>query len=188
MEKIRERGRSGQPDGKEPLNEELLRAMHPRAADLIATLGLEPHPEGGFYREVFRSASMVRPADERGPRSALTTIYFLLTDDTLSRWHRVSSDEAWHLYEGGPLELLELDLSARRLDRHRLALVDASEDRPVHVVHSGNWQAARTTARYALMGCTVSPGFEFADFQMLANDARAADVVRAEWPDLAALI
>ena len=82
--------------------------MHVRAEELIATLGLRPHPEGGFFREIFRSSTLVTPADGRGPRSALTTIYFLLTEGTHSRWHHVISDEVWHLYEGGPLEVLEL--------------------------------------------------------------------------------
>ena len=82
--------------------------MHPRAAELIAALDLRPHPEGGFYRQIFRSAMQVSPMDGRSPRAALTTIYFLLTEGSFSRWHQVASDEVWHLYEGGPLELLEL--------------------------------------------------------------------------------
>jgi uncharacterized protein len=85
--------------------------MHPRAAELITTLGLQPHPEGGFYRQIFRSAVQVNPMDPRGPRAALTTIYFLLPEGTFSRWHQVASDEVWHLYEGGPLELLEFSAS-----------------------------------------------------------------------------
>jgi len=164
------------------------RMMHPRATELIATLELQPHPEGGFYREVFRSAAAVAPADGRGARAALTTIYFLLTAETLSRWHLVSSDEVWHLYEGGPLELLELDLSTRRLTRTHLAPVDGRGGAPVHVVPTGRWQAARTAAAYALMGCTVGPGFDFSDFRMLSDEPANSAVVRVEWPDLAALL
>src|SRR3982751_2380309 len=151
--------------------------MHPRAADLIATLDLRPHPEGGFYRELFRSATVVRPADDRGPRAALTMIYFLLTADTWSRWHQVDSDEAWHLYEGGPLELFELDVSARSLERRRLAPVGDGEHGPVHVVAAGRWQAARSLGDYALVGCTVGPGFDFADFRMLADEETTAAAV-----------
>jgi len=81
--------------------------MHPRAAELITTLGLQPHPEGGFYRQIFRSVVQVNPMDRRGPRAALTTIYFLLPEGTFSRWHQVASDEVWHLYEGGPLAVVE---------------------------------------------------------------------------------
>src|SRR5215207_4591806 len=95
--------------------------MHPRAAHLIAALDLRPHPEGGFYREVYRSADRVTLADARGERAALTTIYFLLPAGSHSRWHVVASDEVWHLYEGDGLELLELDPSGAALTRHRLA-------------------------------------------------------------------
>jgi predicted cupin superfamily sugar epimerase len=161
--------------------------MHPRAADLIATLGLQPHPEGGFYRELFRSAFVVMPTDSRGPRAALTTIYFLLTAETWSRWHQVGSDEAWHLYEGGPLELLELDLSTHLLERRRLAPIGDGDGSPAHVVAAGRWQAARCLGDYALTGCTVGPGFEFADFRLLRDDDAGA-LVRQEWPDLAFLV
>jgi uncharacterized protein len=158
-----------------------------RAAELIATLDLQPHPEGGFYREVFRSNTRVLPADERGPRAALTTIYFLLTADDRSRWHRVSSDEVWHLYEGGPLELFELDTTSHSLQRHRLAPV-GQLGAPLATIAAGNWQAARSLGPYALMGCTVGPGFDFADFDLLAGDAAAAASLRDTWPELASLL
>ena len=98
------------------------------------------------------------------------------------------SDEAWHLYEGGPLEVIELDPSAKSLSQHRLAPVDASDVRPMCVITAGNWQAARCEGDFALMGCTVSPGFDFADFEMLADDAAAVALVRGEWPEYALLI
>ncbi len=157
--------------------------MHARAAELIRTLDLKPHPEGGFYRELFRSAKTVMPGDDRGARAALTTIYFLLTGDALSRWHRVRSDEVWHLYEGGPLEVLDLDLDARRLERHRLANVAGDDARPTCVIAAGRWQAARSLGPYTLVGCTVGPGFEFADFQLMADDPDAMHALRADWPD-----
>src|SRR5262245_39656762 len=127
--------------------------MHARAEELIATLGLRPHPEGGFFREIFRSSTLVTPADGRGPRSALTTIYFLLTEGTYSRWHHVISDEVWHLYEGGPLELLELSASGHDLVRHRLAPIGSDEGSPVCTISAGRWQAARPLGDYALVGC-----------------------------------
>ena len=161
--------------------------MHPRAVELIATLDLQPHPEGGFFRELFRSALVVTATDSRGPRAALTTIYFLLTAETWSRWHQVRSDEAWHLYEGGPLELLELDISTRLLERRSLASIGDRDEAPVRVVAAGRWQAARCLGDYALMGCTVGPGFDYADFRLLRDDAAAA-FVREEWPDLAFLV
>jgi predicted cupin superfamily sugar epimerase len=162
--------------------------MHPRAAELIATLELAPHPEGGFYREVFRSASPVTPDDGRGPRAALTTIYFLLPDDAVSRWHRVASDEVWHLYEGGPLELLELDAHGDDLARHRLGPAGGGAEAPVRTIAAGRWQAARSLGGYTLVGCTVGPGFDFADFRLLADDPERAAHVRRAWPELAALI
>ena len=159
--------------------------MHARAAELIAQLGLQPHPEGGFYREIFRSASQVTPADGRGERPALTTIYYLLPAGAFSRWHRVTSDEVWHLYEGGPLELLELDPACAVLERHVLATAALS---PVRAIAARHWQAARPLGDFALVGCSVGPGFVFDDFTLLADDAATAAAVRAKWPDVTALI
>jgi predicted cupin superfamily sugar epimerase len=162
--------------------------MHPRAAELIETLKLRPHPEGGFYRETFRSAAEVSPADHRGRRAALTTIYFLLAEGSSSRWHQVASDEVWHLYEGGPLELLELRDSGHDLVRHRLGPIGSGVEAPVCTIQAGMWQAARPLAAYALVGCTVGPGFDFADFRLLADVPEFAAVVRAMWPEVADLI
>ena len=162
--------------------------MHPRAAELITGLGLQPHPEGGFYRQIFRSAIQVTPMDGRSPRAALTTIYFLLTEGSFSRWHQVASDEVWHLYEGGPLELLELDPSGQTFLRHRLGLVGSATDAPVCTIGAGIWQAARPLGEYAFVGCTVGPGFDWADFRLLADDHARAAAVRAALPDLAMLI
>lgn len=161
--------------------------MHPRAEQLIAELRLEMHPEGGYYRELFRSRSSVLPSDDRGPRAALTTIYFLLTDETASRWHRVRSDEVWHLYEGGPLELLELDLDAQSVARHRLTQ-PGDRGAPVHTIPADRWQAARSIGPYVLVGCSVGPGFDFADFQLLADDPVASAQVLERWPELSTLI
>lgn len=79
--------------------------MSDRVRDLIAELGLGPHQEGGYYGELYRSVATVLPADGRGARAALTTIYFLLPVAAVSRWHRVQSDEVWHFYEGAALDL-----------------------------------------------------------------------------------
>jgi len=162
--------------------------VHPRAAELIALLDLRPHPEGGFYKELFRSATQVTPADGRGARAALTTIYFLLAKGDFSRWHRVASDEVWHLYEGGPLELLELSATGDALARHRLGVIGADADAPVCTIRAGAWQAARPLGDYVLVGCTVGPGFDFEDFQLLADDVERARVVSAKWPDVSELI
>ena len=162
--------------------------MHLRAAELIAALDLRPHPEGGFYRQIFRSEVQVTPLDRRGLRAALTTIYFLLPEGSFSRWHQVASDEVWHLYEGDPLELLELSASAQSVLRHRLGPVGSGTDAPVCTIGAGTWQAARPLGQYAFLGCTVGPGFDFADFRLLADDHPRAAAVRAAFPDLAVLI
>jgi hypothetical protein len=162
-------------------------AMHPRAAELARELDLQPHPEGGRFRETFRSHLRVRPDRAPADRSALTTIYFLLAAGEQSRWHRVTADEAWHFYEGDPLELLWLDPGGDRC--HRVLLGPVGEGRePVHVVPAGCWQAARPTGAFALVGCTVGPGFEFEDFAMLDAHPEVAERIRRGFPDLAGLI
>ena len=162
--------------------------MHPRAAELIASLRLRPHPEGGHFAEVFRSTSRVTPGDARGERASLTTIYFLLTAGTQSRWHQVDSDEVWHFYEGDALELFELDANATTMVRHRLGRIGDGDASPVHTIPAGAWQAARPLGAYTLVGCTVGPGFEFADFRLLADDPARAAAIRAAWPDAASLV
>jgi uncharacterized protein len=158
-----------------------------RAAGLIATLGLNPHPEGGYYGEVYRSSFMVQPMDGRSPRSALTTIYFLLPSGAVSRWHRVQSDEVWHFYEGAPLDLWSASPDGSQIDHYRLGPL-AESQRPVWTVPAGRWQAARSTGGYSLVGCTVGPGFDYKDFSF-ASDAPGVDsMLRARHPELAELL
>lgn len=160
--------------------------MHPRAAELIASLHLQPHPEGGFFRQTFRSSAVVQPQDGRGSRAALTTIYFLLTAGDVSVWHRVRSDEVWHYYEGAVLELFTANDSIDSIGCHVLGAWDGARQ-PVHVVPAGQWQAARSTGDYTLVGCTVGPGFEFDDFQLLRELPAECRRVRAMRPDLVSL-
>jgi predicted cupin superfamily sugar epimerase len=160
--------------------------MHPRAAELMRLLALAPHPEGGFFREVFRSADRVRLTDGRGSRSALTSIFFLLVEGQASRWHSVSSDEVWNLYEGGPLELLVAPPDVTRIERRLLGTAGGAL--PMHTVPARCWQAARPLTAYALAGCSVGPGFEFEDFRFLADDPRGASALRAAAPELAVLL
>jgi hypothetical protein len=141
------------------------------AARIVARFGLSPHPEGGFFREVHRSGLAVEhPALGAGRdarRSASTLIYFLLADPEFSAFHRVrASDEIWHLYAGGPLELHTIDSAGRHLAR--VLTGDLERGQPTAVVAAGCWQAARLSAGtgWVFAGCTVAPGFEFADFEM----------------------
>jgi len=161
--------------------------MDPRAKELVEALGLSPHPEGGFFRELYRADSRVTRTSDGRERSALTTIAFLLPEGALSRWHRVLSDEAWHFAEGSPLELLvcEPELSACR----RTVLGPAAPgSQPIEVIPAGCWQAARPLSGYTLVGCTVGPGFEFTDFALLADEPEAARRIRELDPSLGALL
>jgi hypothetical protein len=153
-----------------------------RVAELVRTLGLEPHPEGGFYRELWRSPAGVAPDDARGRRAALTTIYFLLPAGAISRWHRVRSDEVWHHYEGAPLELWLVPPHAARLDRLRLGPL-APDQAPVQVAPAHAWQAACSTGAYTLVGCSVGPGFDFADFELLAERRELAEALCRAHPE-----
>lgn len=137
-----------------------------RAGELVQLLELASHPEGGWFREIFRSADATPHPDGRGPRQALTSIDFLLAAGERSAWHRVTSDEAWHLLEGGPLWLWLVPPDLSRVECHLLAPVGAEGQRPRHVVPAGWWQAAEPApgSPYALVGATVGPGFDFADF------------------------
>ena len=162
-------------------------SQSPRIAELTRELQLTAHPEGGYYAVVFRSSSVVAPVDGRGTRPALTTIYFLLPEGAFSRWHRVWSDEVWHFYEGAPLELLELSADLASFTRFTLGPL-TGDQAPVHTVHAGNWQAARTTGAYTLVGCTVGPGFDFQDFTMLSDVSAEALKARTAWPEVAGLL
>lgn len=136
------------------------------AAELIQRLALTPHPEGGWYREIHRSRQQVSSA--RGPRSALTDIYYLLERGQLSRWHVVDADEAWHFYDGAPLQLYLYDPGETRLQVRRLA-TPGPDCEPAAVVPAGVWQAARSLGDFSLVGCSVAPGFEFSGFCFVAD-------------------
>lgn len=162
--------------------------MHPRAQSLIAELGLQPHPEGGYYREIFRSGSKVRPDDHRPERSALTAIYFLLVAGQHSAWHQVLSDEVWSHLEGDALELLCFDASNSLASTIKLGRFSAGAAAPVHVVPAGVWQAARPLGEYALLGCYVGPGFDFSDFRMASDDAEVSRIIAQQGEAFAACL
>ena len=152
-----------------------------RAEQLIADLHLQPHPEGGWYSELFRSDLVVHPADGRGARGGLTTIYFLLTRGQQSRLHRVTSDEVWHFYEGDPLLLSVCSGAFEHFQQVTLGPL-SGEVVPVHVVPAGEWQAARSLGEYSLVGCTVGPAFDFVDFAMLSDSGELAEQFLLKYP------
>jgi hypothetical protein len=148
--------------------------MHPDARALVERLGLVPRPEGGFYRETFRSPLVLADLPHGAPRPASTAIYFLLPAGALAALHRVVSDEVWHHYAGDPLELHTLDAAGVHTVTRLGPDVEAGE-RPQHVVQAGLWQAAVPLGeRFALCSCTVAPGFDFADFELPPRDALLA--------------
>lgn len=127
------------------------------ADEIIARLGLKPHPEGGHFRETFR-------APDKG-RGASTAIFFLLKAGERSHWHRVDADEVWHHYAGASLEL---SMSRDGTTAHHLRLGGdfGLGETPQLVVPRGVWQAARSLGNWTLVGCTVAPAFDFAGFEL----------------------
>jgi uncharacterized protein len=131
------------------------------AAEIIRLLNLEPHPEGGHYRQTFRDARLLD-----GGRAASTAIYFLLARGERSHWHKVDAVEVWHYYAGAPLAL-EIAAGPRGpIERLTLGGDLAAGERPQAVVPTDAWQAARSLGDWTLVGCTVAPGFEFAGFEL----------------------
>lgn len=156
--------------------------MDAAARSWIRRLGLQPHPEGGYFREIHRSSGSV--STRKGRRAALTVIYFLLARGQRSVFHSVSSDEVWHFHGGAPLRLWRVAADFRSSERITLGPPGRGRA-PVAVIRAGEWQAAESTGDYSLVGCTVGPGFDFADFRMLRDDARAAGRMRKAYPTLA---
>ena len=133
------------------------------ADDVIAILGLAPHPEGGHFRETFRDAA--RP----GRRAASTAIYFLLKAGEQSHWHAVDAAEGWHFYAGDGL-LLEMSPPGGPIAAIRLGSRLKSGERPQAIVPAGHWQRARSLGSWTLVGCTVAPAFTFDGFRLAAPD------------------
>jgi len=152
--------------------------MRPTAAELAATLGLEPHPEGGFFRETYRAAETVQTP--RGERAASTAILFLVTAAAISHLHRLGSDELWVFQGGLPLELVALSPSGELKTRVLGDPADGTREAggvqatPQALAAAGSWQGARlaggphlpASRAWALVSCIVSPGFEYEDFEL----------------------
>ena len=128
------------------------------AEQIIAQLGLAPHPEGGFYRQTWVAENSGRPTG--------TCIYFVLAAGQSSHWHRVDAVEIWHYYAGAPLVLSMAATEAGPARDHTLGPDLAAGQVPQLIVPQDHWQAARTTGDWTLVGCTVSPGFQFEGFTL----------------------
>lgn len=134
------------------------------AQDVIDRLGLEPHPEGGFYTETWRDT----PAD--GGRGSGSAIYFLLRGEDRSHWHRVDAEEIWLFHAGAPLLLERSPDAVSPPDEAVLGVELAAGQSPQLRVPAGWWQAARSTGDWTLVSCTVSPAFSFAGFELASAD------------------
>ncbi|TAL75544.1 MAG: cupin domain-containing protein [Burkholderiaceae bacterium] len=157
----------------------------PAVTRLVHQFDLQPHPEGGYYRETYRCEERVQRLQSGQERSASTAIYYLLSGDAYSAWHRIRSDELWHFHAGCPLDIHVLDdLGQLRTLRLGNVLEDPSA-RFQAVVPAGRWFAAERIDHrsYSFVGCTVAPGFEFSEFE-LADAAQ----LQMQYPQHAALI
>ncbi|MCC7439347.1 MAG: cupin domain-containing protein [Armatimonadetes bacterium] len=139
------------------------------AEDWIAHLQLTAHPEGGYFRETYRSAETVSPTSSRytGQRAASTAIYFLLRGNQISRLHRLCADEVWHFYAGSSLTL-HLLFASGKYEAIRLGDAIGNGEQLQAVIPAGCWFGANLNRpdSFTLVGCTVAPGFDFQDFEM----------------------
>ncbi len=145
--------------------------MHPDAKKYIAQLKLESHPEGGYFREIYRSGEIILPEGLPGRfrkgRAVSTSIYFLLAGHQVSKFHRIKSDEIWHFYDGCGVRIYVID-SSGNLGEHKLGkYIEKGEELQV-VIKNNQWFAAELIDKssFSLVGCTVAPGFDFEDFEM----------------------
>ena len=148
--------RAGDPQGPQGP-----RAGDPTAAEIIALLGLSPHPEGGHFRQTWVDEGPGLPSG----RPCGTCIYFLLAAGETSHWHRVDATEIWLFHLGAPL-VLSVAGTAAGPARDHLLTPDLAQGRPQVIVPEGHWQAARSLGAFTLVSCTVSPGFDFAGFTL----------------------
>ncbi|MBI2974578.1 MAG: cupin domain-containing protein, partial [Deltaproteobacteria bacterium] len=139
-------------------------------AELVKLYGLQPHPEGGYFKETYRSSESIPGGvlPKRGnDRNFSTGIYFLLPEGSVSKLHRIKSDEMWHFYLGGPLTIAQITPSGK-IEQAILGQDVKSGQKVQYVVPSGYWFGAYPNAgsKFSFVGCTVAPGFDFADFEM----------------------
>lgn len=148
--------------------------------EIVKQLDLEAHPEGGFFKETYRSTGEVDtsslPENYQSNRNYSTCIYFLLTSENFSAFHRIKQDEIWHFYKGSPISLHIISREGN-YEKHMIGSNLERGEVPQFVVRGGDWFASEveTPERYALAGCTVSPGFDFEDFDLAKRDKMLFD-------------
>jgi len=150
----------------------------------MTPIDLINHPEGGRYREVFRSNRTV-PKDDGSTKPALTHIYFSLNPKEVSRFHKVTSDEIWNLYQGEGIQLFLWDETDAA---PQCVTISAKENCFCHVVPAGFWQAAAPISDTVLVGCSVAPGFEFSDFTLMVRESQEAEKLVSLAPELSGYI
>ncbi len=148
---------------------------------LIEKYQLQPHPEGGYFKEVYRSDQELNSSVHGETRNAVTHIYFLLTKGQLSRFHKVLHDEIWNFYEGDSLKLIEFD------GENMVETVIGKENQSyMKVIKADVFQAAETIGDYTLVGCSVAPGFDFKDFSFLSENQQ--EVIKKQFSDYSRFI
>jgi hypothetical protein len=139
--------------------------------NIIQKLQLEPHPEGGFYKQTYKSEGIINEdslsEEYQGKRNFSTCIYFLLTSDNFSAFHKIKQDEIWHFYDGSPIRLHIISQEGIHTS-HQIGRDLENGEVPQFIVPGGNWFASEVVKKdsYSLVGCTVSPGFTFEDFEL----------------------
>lgn len=131
--------------------------------EIIKHFNMQEHPEGGYFVETYRSE--IEFDTSKGKRNSSTAIHFLITKDSISHLHRLSSDEGWHFHLGAPLRLIEITPSGELIETIMGADLKVGQ-KLQHIVPAGHWFASKSIGEYSFVGCTVSPGFDFDDFEM----------------------
>ena len=152
------------------------RSYAAQVAKLVQQLGLKPHPEGGFYSESYRASDTVIRQTDGTERASSTAIYYLLENGAWSAWHRIASDEVWHFYAGSPLNVYVLTPEGELVTHCLGPALERAGVVYQAVVPAGYWFAAELVNpdSFALVGCTVAPGFEFAEFELAKAEELAA--------------
>jgi predicted cupin superfamily sugar epimerase len=135
-------------------------------ARLVKKLGLGKHPEGGYFKQTYSSGAVVNVEGYDGPRNIATAIYYLLSGNEFSAFHRIKSDEIWHHYAGGPITLYTISHDGK------LSKIKVGKDVPQAIIRAGTWFAAALNGKrsYCLLGCTMSPGFDYRDWELGKRD------------------